>query len=362
VTWLRVGDTAAHDPRTIAPLDHDDADERTVDEVFGFSVRLACEAGGKETDRVVTRAMVRSLAGTPARAARLMGILEAAGVWSQVEAGWILSNDPAYLHLPPQAKVERERIRGRDERNDALAVPARLRDGDNCRYCRKPVNWLDRKSLRGATWEHVNIANQPTQLDEYVVCCFECNRGPSKRGPLLPPPERPVYGEETQAFVKKRKGWKTWPTRATLTKEIALRTTAGNATERQRSDEESATRKGLRTSSENATHGQRPTVESASETPAQEPAQRPGNASENAPGATARPPQKEPPSRPPAPEPPDLAQGGVMEPDLPGRDGTGLVLPSRAEPGPAEPPRRPRRSRRRKPSLAKPSSPSQPQE
>lgn len=354
MTWLRVGDTAAHDPRTIAPLDHDDADERTVDEVFGFSVRLACEAGGKETDRVVTRAMVRSLAGTPARAARLMGILEAAGVWTQVSAGWVLSNDPSYLHLPSQSKVERSRIRGRDERNDALTVPARLRDGDNCRFCRRPVNWRDRKSLRGATWEHVNIANQPTQLHEYVVCCFECNREPSTRGPLLPPPARPVYGEDTKAFVKERRG--SWPTKAAIAEEIAQRTTAGNATERQRSDEESATRKGLRTSPENATHGQRPAVESASETPAQEPTQRPENDSENAPGGAAHPPKKEPPTRRPAPEPPDLTHGGVTDLDLPGRDGTGLVLPSQAQPGPAVPPRRPRRSRRRKPHATPPPS------
>lgn len=338
MSWLRVGDTAANDPRTLHPLNDDNADERTVDEVFGFSIRLAAEAGSKETDRKVTLAMTRALAGTPARAARLMEALEAAGVWKPCEDGWELVNDANYIHLLSQDVVDNQRIRGRDSRNDALTVKARLRDGDNCRYCGDPVNWRDRKSLMGATWEHVNIANQPTQLDEFVVCCFECNREPSSRGPLLPPPAKPVYGDDTKRFVKERIG--KWPTRAEIAQRLNLRTQAGDATGKQRTDEEHAPN-GQRTSSESATSGPRPARENAAQKPAQDARQRPENASENAHGSPGQKSTNRSSTRRKPPPGPDLTQGGLTDLDLPGRDGTGSSGSGSAPPGRAEPGRKP---------------------
>jgi len=296
VPWLRLGDTAAHDPRTIAPLELEDADERTVDEVFGFAVRLACEVTGKETDRLATRAMARSLAGTPARAQYLMGILVQSGVYEVAESGWRLINDPNYLHVQAQVEVDRNRIRGKDSRNDALTVNARLRDGDHCRYCKKEVNWRDRKSLRGATWEHTNISQQPTRLHEFVVCCFECNREPATRGPLLLPPSPPKYGVDTRQYVKERLG--SWPTKAVIAERI----------------------NGLRTAEENATHqGQRTSTENATETARQ----RPENASGNATGTPAQEAPKGVSTGEDGPPGGDLAGRGLSDLDLQGRDGTG---------------------------------------
>lgn len=350
MSWLRVGDTASHDPRTLHPLNDDDADERTVDEVFGFSVRLAAEAGSKETDRKVSLAMTRALAGTPARAARLMKTLEEAGVWRRCEGGWELVNDPTYIHLLSQNTVNNQRIRGRDQRNDALTVNARLRDGDNCRYCRKTVNWRDRKSLRGATWEHVNIANQPTQLHEFVVCCNECNSEPSSRGSLLPPPAKPVYGEDTRLFVKERLG--KWPTRAEIAQRLSQRAQAGDAVDSQRPGEESATRQGLRTSPEDAASDLRP----AQAHTTHKPRQRPENVSEDAAAQTSNPSGAAPPGQRAGPVPRpvirDLDQGGLTDLDMPGRVGSGRVESSSAKPGRTAAPPSPskRRSQRRKPS------------
>lgn len=346
MTWLRSSDTAAHDPRTLAPLDRDDADERTVDEVFGFSSRLACEAGSKETDGHVTRAMVRALAGSPARASRLMGMLEEAGVWVPTGQGWRLVNDPGYLHLRPQDEVDRDRVRGRDQRNDALTVPARLRDGDACRYCRKSVDWNDRRSLKGGTYEHVNIANQPTQLHEYVVCCFECNREPASRGELNPPPEQPVYGAATRDFIRKRLG--KWPTKAEIAERLEVqRTSAEHATGRQRTEKEIAPQ-GKRTSSAPATTGLRTTEEIA----ASDARQRPEDASGSAAGVT-------PPGSRDRPPEADLLDRGITDPDSSGRVGTSSSGSSHAGTGgdgPASgttpPPasRRSKRGRRAKPS------------
>ncbi|WP_062516475.1 hypothetical protein [Demequina gelatinilytica] len=323
MSWLRTGDTAAHDPRTLAPLDLEDADERTVDEVFGFSCRLALEAGSKETDRKVTLGMVRSLAGSPARAQHLMGMLVYAKVWKPIDGGWELINDPAYLHLRGQDDIDNDRIRARDRRDDRLVVYARLRDGDNCRYCSNPVNWRDRKSLRGAEYDHVNIANQPTVLDEFVVSCRDCNGDHANKGDLLPPPEHPVYGAVTKEFIKTRLG--TFPTRAKIAEMLnGQRTTpVENATDRQRTTSENATgTHGQRPKMENATAGQRTTrAENATETPG------------------------------PTTDPPDLRQitdpGGVGTRSVgSGRDGTSSYGPDLDSPGSMP---RPRRSRRHRP-------------
>lgn len=270
MSFLRASDTVAYDPRTLYPLEDPDADERTVDEVFGFSVRLAAECGSKETDRVARRSQALQLAGSKERLDRLMGYLVAAKVWLPLgEGGWELINDTGYLHLRAQDDIERDRIRQRDARDDALTVPARLRDGDHCRYCKAEVNWGDRKSLRGATWEHVNIANQPTQLDEYVVACFGCNREPSSRGELLPPPVNPRYGAATKDFIKKRLG--KFPTRSEMdAKYPGLRTRTGNAVDNLRPDEESAV-DDLRPSSESAVGDLRPVLEHAATTTTPEP-------------------------------------------------------------------------------------------
>lgn len=353
--WLRLGDTAAHDPRTIAPLELEDADERTVDEVFGFGVRLACEVTSKETDRMATRAMVRSLAGSPARAQHLMGILVASGVYEATETGWRLINDPNYLHVQSQGEVDRNRIRGRDSRNDALTVNARLRDGDHCRYCKKEVNWRDRKSLRGATWEHTNIAEQPTRLHEFVVCCFECNREPATRGLLLPPPATPRYGTDTKQFVKERLG--SWPTKAVIAERLSgLRTAQENASSRQRTGEEHATRKGQRTSTEHAAPGLRTLAENATKTARE----RPEIASNSALGIPTPDAPKRASTGGDAPPGGDLPAAPLSDLDLQGRDGKGSSESCSAGPGLAgsaldapvtEPtPPRQKRSRRSKPS------------
>lgn len=342
MSFTRVGDTFAYDPRTLFPLEHDpEADERTVDEVAGFSVRLAAESGGKEhdeTDRRVTRSMVITMAGTRARADRLMGLLVAAGVWEPDGTGWRLRNDPNYIHLLTQDEIDRNRIRKRDAKNPRLTVMALLRDGDNCRSCGRTVNWSDRKSPAGGTWEHVDIGNQPTQQHEYVVYCFGCQNDPMSA--LMPAPASPVYGDRTKGHVKKLLG--KWPSKVEIQGYLTgQRTLPGTATERQRPTEESAPA-GLRTSTGAATERQRPDSENA----ASEPAQRPVRATGNASGPT-------PPDQ--AERPPEARSGADQMirgiPDLapPGRVGSGSASPGLLGEGRAEPPAaRPRRSRRSK--------------
>jgi hypothetical protein len=59
------------------------------------------------------------------------------------------------------------------------------RDGDSCRYCGREVNWNDRKSERGGTYDHVIPVSQGgvDNLSNLVVCCRGCNFHKGARSP-----------------------------------------------------------------------------------------------------------------------------------------------------------------------------------
>lgn len=79
--------------------------------------------------------------------------------------------------------------------NDMRLIKAvRARDGDQCRYCGKRVNWKDRKGVDGGTYDHVDPDGENT-LDNIVVACRSCNSKKKRRTqgeakmPLLDPPD-----------------------------------------------------------------------------------------------------------------------------------------------------------------------------
>ncbi len=346
MSFLRVGDTAAYDPRTLFPLEDPDADDRTVDEVFGFSVRLAAEAGGKEhedTDRRVTRSMVLTMAGGKTRADRLMAYLVGAKVWEQDGTGYRLINDQKYLHLLTQDEIDRTRVRSKDAKNLRLTVYAIFRDGDNCRACGRVVTWNDRKSPAGLTWEHVNILEQPTRPENYVIYCYGCQNDPTAE--LMDAPAKPVYGAKAKAYVKKHLG--KWPSAAEVAEYLnGQRTLPGPATASQRPDGEDAATS-QRTPSGTATRSQRPGTENA----ATAAPQRPESTSGNAAGTPGREADESPPQGPTEDQMPDQMIRGVTDLARSGRVGSGQVLPGLAGPGlhAARPPAG-RRSRRGRPA------------
>lgn len=339
MSFLRVGDTFAYDPRTLHPLEDPEADERTVDEVAGFSVRLASQSGAhelEETDIRVTRAMARSLAGSNERLDHLMRYLVAARVWEPDGTGWKLVNDPNYLHLLPQEEIDRARIRGADARNPRLWALALLRDGDNCRACGRRVQWSDRKSVTGGTWQHVNIENQPTQPDEFVVYCYGCQNDPMAQ--LQAPPAEPYYSARTKDRIKKLLG--RWPTKAEIAEYVnGQRTLPGNATAKKRAGKGSAAATGLRPDPERVSGGLRPGGEDAAVTAVAQALETPSGARDGR--STA-----------------DHLIRGVTDPDPPGRVGSGSDVSGDvgSEPPSPAPPSPRKRSRRRKPKPAQEAS------
>lgn len=112
-----------------------------------------------------------------------------------------------YLHFNDSViKVERnkawDRIRKSLERDRDLVTAIRERDQDRCRYCGKHVNWRDRRSPDGATYDHISPRGE-NSLANVVVACRGCNmskggRTPHQAGmPLLAPGSLP--GQNDQA-------------------------------------------------------------------------------------------------------------------------------------------------------------------
>lgn len=203
MAWVRSSDDIAFHPKVLAPLA--EGDPELVDTLFGFFMRLASQSAGHLTDYFVSDGTVIAVAMGPERGERLVGLLDRYGYVTRTEGGWLLHDDPEFVHLRRREEVEWERQQSRDNNRPALNVPVRLRDGDACRFCRRVVNWSDRRGGRGGTYEHL-IPGKPATLETQVVACKRCNSARKRLHnrddiwPLLPAPTRPYYSESTVGY------------------------------------------------------------------------------------------------------------------------------------------------------------------
>lgn len=208
MTWVRWGDTSANHPIVLTVLEHDECDDRLVNEVHGFVSRCAAQAGSHLTDYVITRGTAVLMAG-PSRVETLLAVATFAGYMTgphQLNDGrkvWkLVDDDHDFLHLRLREEVEFERQRRRDNSNPSLTVPVRLRDGDACRWCGRIVDWGSRKASRSGTYDHL-IPGQAATIDTYVVSCQGCNSSrkdgsrPRTIDSLYTPPQTPYYSDRT---------------------------------------------------------------------------------------------------------------------------------------------------------------------
>lgn len=222
MSWLKMSDTAANHPTALAPLDRDDADERIVNELFGFVVRCAVLSAQNETDYIVSVGTARAMAGSTDRYRSLSALAESGGWWRRVEVetedgekkvAFKIVEDDGLVHMIRKAEREWTNQRKRDTSNRALTAAIRLRDGDGCRYCGVIVNWNDRKSARGGTYDHCRPEMPATSPRDMVVACNGCNgtRGaqPDRdkslawlKANLKDPPKRPFYKAETARSLR----------------------------------------------------------------------------------------------------------------------------------------------------------------
>lgn len=208
MTWVRWGDTSANHPIVLSVLEHDDCDERLVNEVHGFVSRCAAQSGAHTTDYVISRGTAVLIAGL-SRVDFLLDVAVFAGYMTGphlLDDGrkvWKLTDDDHdFLHLRLREEVEFERQRRRDNSNPALIVPVRLRDGDACRWCGRIVDWGSRKASRSGTYDHL-VPGRAATIDTYVVCCQGCNSSrkdgsrPRNAEQLYDVPIAPYFSDRT---------------------------------------------------------------------------------------------------------------------------------------------------------------------
>lgn len=207
--WTRSGDNAATYPALMQLQGTKGADDRLLNEIFGFVWRCSCQSAAHLTDYVVDAGTAHMLGGS--RAATLIRLCEKAGVFTPRTINgvrsWVLLQDPDFIHIQLRAEVDWSRTQRNDTRNTALTVPVRLRDGDNCRWCGVLVQWRGKKTGRSAELDHLR-PGEPGTVDTMVVSCRTCNGARQNNvnawadnHELRPAPGSPRYGKTTAAFL-----------------------------------------------------------------------------------------------------------------------------------------------------------------
>ncbi len=182
MSWFRVDDGFHNHPKVIA------AGTAAV----GLFARCGSYCSQQLTDGYVPDEVVRGY-GTRAQIDRLIRV----GMFERVDGGYQLHD---FLDRnPSRVEVLSERARRKELRDPAVKEAVRARDGSVCRYCGRNVDWRDRRSAVGGTYDHV-IPGLAGGVDNLVVACRGCNsakrdRTPEQAGmPLRPPPGVPPPG------------------------------------------------------------------------------------------------------------------------------------------------------------------------
>ena len=311
MSWLKSSDASHSHPAVFQALEHDRADDRTVNELFGCMSRCAAYVAAFEGDYVIRMGPFKQIAGM-SRWELLADQAVSAGYASRVELedgteALRLVEDEELFHMIPRSARDWANQRNRDARNIALTAPVRLRDGDGCRWCGVIVNWRDRKSARGGTYDHL-IPGKAGTVETLVVACKTCNSArqddiASWEKELLPIPSKPYYTAQSAAWL------------AAHGEHVEA-----NDGARKTRPRASAKDNGTRT----AAHSQ--------ETPA--PAVEP---SEQRPAPAPEPTASQAPGDDPADPGRSDQMSAIADLDLSGRDGAGRAGPGRAGPGRAGP-------------------------
>ena len=179
--WFRGGDTLTIHPLMIRLLEVCDGDHLLKNEAKGVLADLVSISAAHATDYWVGYGAVSQIA--PGREKIVIENLCAAGLLFREEGPegrpmLRIVDDPTLFHIRLKEEMEIDRRRAKDKQNPELLITVRVRDGDQCRWCKKTVDWRDRRSARGATYDSLNGHKESTP-ETLVVACRGCN---SKRG------------------------------------------------------------------------------------------------------------------------------------------------------------------------------------
>lgn len=225
MSWLKQSDVAAMHPVVLTALELPSADDRLLNELYGFVNRCATQSAAHDRDYIISVGTARAMAGM-SRYRELIDAAVSCGYFVRVELpgedgdapvqAFKLVEEPDLFHMILKDEKEWERQRRRDTGDVALAGPVRDRDGDACRWCGRVVVWgNDRKSIRGGTLDHLNPGRAAT-VATLVVACRGCNSArrddPAALEGPRPAPSHPLIGPATAVYLTEKWGH---PTEAT---------------------------------------------------------------------------------------------------------------------------------------------------
>jgi len=164
-----------------------------------LAMRAVIHCARYETDGHVQAAQLPRLAVGIVGPRKQVAALVAAGLWTVDPDGdgWWVHDFLDYHPSRTQKREDREIAKRRYAMNNnpELAKRIKARDDNRCRYCGVQVNWRDRKSPGGGTYDHVIpvSAGGDESDDNLVVSCRACNlrkgaRTPEEAGMELRPP------------------------------------------------------------------------------------------------------------------------------------------------------------------------------
>ena len=232
MSWLKQSDVSANHPITLRALEMEDADDRILNEVYGWVNRCATQSAAHDQDYIVTVGTAMLMAGSVGRFKALSTAAIFCGYFSEVmitvegeqRKAFKLVEENDLFHMILKAEKDWTAQRQSDNRNLGLTGPVRLRDGDACRYCGRVVGWgADRKSVRAGSIDHV-VPGEPGTVATMVVCCRQCNSkrkdDPHSVWRTLPIPAEPLIGPATAEWLTEKCGIPTNPSYTRIPTEL----------------------------------------------------------------------------------------------------------------------------------------------
>lgn len=223
MSWLKQSDVSANHPITLRALEMEEADDRILNEVYGWVNRCATQSAAHDQDYIVTKGTAVAMAGSFSRFEALAAAAIFCGYFTEVmitvegekRKAFKLVEEEDLFHMILKADKDWTQQRQADNRDLAKTGPVRLRDGDACRYCGRVVGWgADRKSVRWGSIDHV-VPGEPGTVATMVVCCGQCNskrkNDPNSIWKTLPVPTEPHIGPTTAAWLTEKCGTPTKP-------------------------------------------------------------------------------------------------------------------------------------------------------
>lgn len=234
MSWLKQSDVSANHPITLRALEMEDADDRILNEVYGWVNRCATQSAAHDQDYIVTKGTAVAMAGSFARFQSLVAAAIFCGYFTEVmitvegekRQAFKLVEEEDLFHMILKADKDWTQQRQADNRNLAKTGPVRRRDGDACRYCGRVVGWgADRKSVRWGSIDHV-VPGEEGTVATMVVCCGDCNsrrkNDPNSIWKTLPVPAEPHIGPTTAKWLTEKCGIPTQPSYTrTLTEPVS---------------------------------------------------------------------------------------------------------------------------------------------